>query len=87
MPVTKRVAFTVDEKVALRKQHTLNPALSQKRLCEWLKESFGKPIRQATISEVLSSRYSHLDEQITPSQAASKKQRLAAYPALEHALS
>jgi NAD(P)-dependent dehydrogenase (short-subunit alcohol dehydrogenase family) len=87
MPATKRVAFTVNEKVALRKQHAHSPALSQKGLCQWFEESFGKPIRQATVSEVLSSRYSHLDEQITPSQALSKKQRLQAYPALEEALS
>jgi hypothetical protein len=87
MPARKRTAFTVDEKVALRRQHAANPALSQQRLCEWFEESFGKPIRQATLSEILSSLYSHLDEQVTPSQAASKKQRLQAYPDLEHALS
>jgi hypothetical protein len=87
MPAIKRVAFTVDEKVALRKQHAELPSLSQRELCTWFEESFGKPIRQATVSEVLSERYQHLDEQITPSQAASKKQRLQAYPALEHALS
>ena len=87
MPPIKRIAFTVDEKVALRKQHAQNPELSQKALCKWFEESFSKPIRQGTVSEVLSTRYSHLDKQITPSQAASKKQRLQAYPALETALS
>jgi len=87
MPAIKRIAFTVDEKVALRKQHAQNPELSQKALCKWFEESFSKPIRQGTVSEVLSTRYSHLDQQITPSQAASKKQRMQAYPALETALS
>ena len=87
MPATKRVAFTADEKVALRKQHAELPSLSQRELCEWFEESFGKPIRQATVSEVLSERYKHLDQQITPLQAARKKQRLQAYPTLEHALS
>jgi hypothetical protein len=87
MPAVKRIAFTVDEKVALRTQHAQNPELSQKALCTWFEDSFGKPIRQGTVSEVLSTRYSHLDQQITPSQAASKKQRLQAYPALETALS
>ena len=43
MPVIKRIAFTVDEKVALRKQHAQNPELSQKALCKWFEESFGKP--------------------------------------------
>lgn len=82
MPPIKRIAFPVDEKVALRKQHAQNPELSQKALCKWFEESFGKPIRQGTVSEVLSTRYSHLDKQITPSQAASKKRRLQPYPAL-----
>ena len=87
MPATKRVAFIADKKVALRKQHAELPSLSQRELCEWFEESFGKPIRQATVSEVLSERYKHLDQQITPLQAARKKQRLQAYPTLEHALS
>ena len=76
MPATKRAAFTANEKVALRRQHAEQPSLSQKGLCEWFEESFGKPIRQATVSEVLSERYRHLDEHITPLQGAVKKQRL-----------
>jgi hypothetical protein len=87
MPAVKRIAFTVDEKVALCKQHAQNPELSQEALCKWFEESYGKPMRQGTVSEVLSTRYSHLDQQITPSQTASKKQRLQVYPALETALS
>jgi hypothetical protein len=84
MPAIKRVSFSVDEKIALRKQHALNPQLSQQGFCKWFEESFGKPIRQATVSEVLSSRYSHLDLlQITPAQASVKKQRPQAYPDLE----
>ncbi|GAB7328207.1 hypothetical protein MBLNU13_g00229t1 [Cladosporium sp. NU13] len=87
MSARKRVAFTTDEKVALRKQHAELPSLSQKELCKWFEESFSKPIRQATVSEVLSKQYNHLDQQITPLQAASKKQCLQAYPTVEHALS
>jgi hypothetical protein len=34
MPAVKRIAFTVDEKVALRKQHAQNPELSQKAPCK-----------------------------------------------------
>jgi hypothetical protein len=84
----KRVSFSVDEKTALRKQHALNPQLSQQSLCKWFAASFGKPIRQATVSEVLSSRYSHLGLlQVTPAQASVKKQRPQAYPGLERALS
>jgi len=87
MTPAKRTAFTLDEKLAIRKHHLQQPSLSQKDLCDWFESSFGKPIRQATISEVLSSRYSHLDEILAPTQLSSKKQRLQAYPHLEEALS
>jgi hypothetical protein len=88
MSAIKRISFSVDEKVALRKQHALDPQLSQQGLCKWFEDSFGKPIRQATVSEVLSTRYSHLDLlQVTPAQASVKKQRPQAYPDLERALS
>jgi len=87
MPPAKRTAFTLDEKLAIRKHHLQEPSLSQKDLCDWFETSFGKPIRQNTISEVLSSRYSHLDEILAPTQLSSKKQRLQAYPDLEEALS
>jgi hypothetical protein len=83
----KRTAFTLDEKLAIRKHHQQQPSLSQKDLCDWFEVSFGKPIRQNTVSEVLSNRYSHLDEVLLPTQLSSKKQRLQAYPELEEALS
>lgn len=83
----KRTAFTLEEKVALRKHHRQWPLSSQKALCEWFEESFNKPIRQATVSEVLSSRYSHLDDVLTnPALSSKKKQRIEAYPELESAL-
>jgi hypothetical protein len=82
----KRTAFTVDEKIALRAHHAQYPSLSQKALCQWFEESFGKPIRQNTVSEVLSQRYSHINSDLEPVQRASKKQRLQAYPDLERAL-
>jgi hypothetical protein len=82
----KRTAFTVDEKIALRAHHAQYPSLSQKALSQWFEESFGKPIRQNTVSEVLSQRYSHINSDLEPVQRASKKQRLQAYPDLERAL-
>lgn len=66
MPHIKRIAFIVDEKVTLRKQHAQNPELSQKALCKWFDEPFGKPTRQVTVSEILSTRFGHLDKQNTP---------------------
>jgi hypothetical protein len=87
MPAIKRVAFSMDEKVALRKQQALDTQLSQQGFCKWFEESCSKPIRQATVREILSSRYSHINQQMTPAQASVKKQRPKAYPDLEHALS
>lgn len=81
----KRTAFSVDEKRALRAHHTANRELSQRDLCQWFEVSFGRPIRQATVSEVLSSRYCHLDE-ASSIQGSSKRQRLQAYPDLERIL-
>jgi hypothetical protein len=53
----KRAAFSIDEKVALRKHSQQDRSLSQKDLVIWFEESFGKPIRQPTVSEILSSKY------------------------------
>jgi hypothetical protein len=82
----KRAAFSIDEKVALRKHSQQDRSLSQKDLAIWFEESFGKPIRQPTVSEILSSKYSHLDNDLAPAQLALKKQRLQDYPDLERAL-
>jgi hypothetical protein len=87
MPLAKRTAFTVVEKVALRKKHASDPHLSQQALCSWFERSFNKPVRQGTVSEILSNRYSYLDDVAAPSQPLRKKQRTEAYPALENALS
>lgn len=77
----------MDEKAALRKHHAEHPKVSQKDLRTWFEGSFNKPIRRATVSEILSDRYLHLDSQIARSQAVRKRQRLAAYTDLENALS
>jgi hypothetical protein len=62
VPPAKRTAFTIVEKAALLKQHAASPRSSQQALCEWFERSFDKSVRQATVSEILSDRYSHLDE-------------------------
>lgn len=82
----KRAAFTIQEKVAIRRRHAEDPGLSQTALCQWFEQSFGKPIRQGTVSEILSNRYSHLDNALAPSQPLQKRRRTEAYPALESAL-
>lgn len=81
----KRNAFTEDKKAALRKHHRGNPELPQRELSAWFEAQYGTPIKQGTVSEVLSSRYSHLDdEELVRSDR--KKQRTEAYPDLEQSL-
>jgi hypothetical protein len=87
VPPAKRTAFTIVEKAALLKQHAASPRSSQQALCEWFERSFDKSVRQATVSEILSDRYSHLDEVTALLQPLGKKQRTKAYTALENGLS
>ena len=47
----KRTAFQVDEKVALRVQHTQFPHQSQKEPAQWFEAQFGKAITQGTVSQ------------------------------------
>jgi hypothetical protein len=63
---SKRTAYTHQEKIAIREHHAQQPLPSQRHLWTWFEESLGKPIRQNRISEILSSRYSHLDKVLTP---------------------
>lgn len=79
-----RTAFTEAEKLALRQQHAQQPLLTQKELCTWFMSQYNKPIRQATVSEILSKRYSHFDTNTV--RPARKKQRGIHYTDLEAAL-
>ena len=81
----KRQAFTTEEKIALRARKEECPILTQKELAVWFEEMFQKPIKQHTVSEWLSGRYSHLKDDAGPPKA--KKQRREKFPELERALS
>ncbi|KAI0995679.1 hypothetical protein K3495_g12502 [Podosphaera aphanis] len=80
----KRTAFQVDEKVALRVQHTQFPHQSQKELDQWFEAQFGKAITQGTVSQILSKASAHLDQEGVLS--TKRKQRHEDYPVLEKAL-
>lgn len=82
--MSKRTAFTEGEKAAIRRYHRQNPLLTQKELCTWFEGQFSKPVRQCTVSEFLSKRYSHLDSELQ--QPERKKHRKIAYADLEKAL-
>ena len=81
----KRQSFTTEEKLALRARKAECPILTQKELVVWFEERFHKPIKQHTVSEWLSGRYSHLKDDAGPPKA--KKQRREKWPDLERALS
>lgn len=82
----KRIQYTLAEKAAIRAHYAQDPSLSQRALCQWFKAQSGKPIRQATISEILSDRFRSLDTDLTK-QPKRVKVRDQAYPVLERILS
>ena len=55
----KKVSDT--DRVLLRRRFKAHPS-SQSQLAEWFREETGRKLGQATISEILSSKYDHLDE-------------------------
>lgn len=85
MPL-KRAAFTADERRALHAHKAEHSKLTQKNLSEWFANKFGKPIQQSTVSEILSTRWSHLDEDEQPVQRSAKRFKSLAYPDLDRAL-
>lgn len=78
--------MTIEQRRALRRwvfQQQKRP--SQQQAIQWFFETFQLTIRQSTVSESLSSRYSYLDDkniQIPTNQ----RRRVAAWPLLETAL-
>lgn len=82
----KRAAFTADERRALRAHKAEHSKLTQKDLSQWFADKFGKPIQQSTVSEILSTRWSHLDEDEQPVQGSAKRFKPLAYPDLDRAL-
>lgn len=81
-----REAFTDAQRVALRQQHREWPLQTQKELCEWFENKFGKPINQTSVSKVLSKRYIHLDSLGEGAGTDRKRQRRPQFEELEAAL-
>lgn len=61
----KRVQYTLKEKAAIRAYYAQDPSISQRALYRWFKAQSGKPVRQATVSKILSLRYSSLNSDLT----------------------
>jgi hypothetical protein len=82
---SKRVQYTLTEKAAIRAHYEADPQLSQRALAQWLEAQSGKPVRQATVSEILSTRYCDLDLNLTK-QPKRVKLKSQAHPELERIL-
>ena len=80
-----RQAFTTSEKLALRYYRRDHLQATQKELCAWFESTFKKAIRQVTVSEILSARYSHLETEVVV-KPAQKKQRKEQWKDLKSAL-
>nr|1IUF_A Chain A, centromere abp1 protein [Schizosaccharomyces pombe] len=82
----KRRAITEHEKRALRHYFfQLQNRSGQQDLIEWFREKFGKDISQPSVSQILSSKYSYLDNTVEKPWDV-KRNRPPKYPLLEAAL-
>lgn len=81
----KHVAISASQRQSLRQHAQNHHHLTQKQLQEWFLNQFQRVITQPSISESLSSKYSHLDsEELLNS--SSKRRKLVQWPELEVAL-
>ena len=72
------------QKAEIRAYRQLNPNLTQQQICQWFETKYGIPIKQTTMSDILSTKASYADE--ATNQPEAKKQRKQLYPDLENAL-
>jgi hypothetical protein len=88
-PPRKKIRRAIDDakRRALRRYRAEHPRASQKELQQWFTDKFYHTISQSTISEILSTKYTHLDND-TRKDFKLKGQRTskADYPDLEAAL-
>jgi hypothetical protein len=78
----------LSQKITLRTQRRHHPLHSYKQLANWFYEAYDHRLSQSTISEILSSRYLHLDTatDLSDHQCNAKRIRIARWPDLEKAL-
>jgi hypothetical protein len=80
-----RVAFSNEQKLALRAYRRDHPYLNGKQLIEWFQQTYGLKVCEAQISRWSSGTFSKLEEPL--SRTASSRVRITKWPALEEALS
>ncbi|KAJ6020878.1 hypothetical protein N7540_006382 [Penicillium herquei] len=85
MPLPSRSAISIEQKKALRAYKRDNPTISNIAIGHWFKATFQRPIALSSVSEILSKRYTFLDEQ-HQRQLAQQRNRREQWPVLENAL-
>ena len=81
----KRLPITAEQKAALRAHHrSTHPPLEYRELRAWFEQRYGRSVAASSVSEILSSRYDHLDQ--SNFQRSAKRQRVEKWPELELAL-
>ena len=80
-----RKSIPASQKASLRARKRLYPNTSQKELREWFKAEYNHTLSSGLISDILSSKYSHLDDDAPPPRDL-KRQRRENWPELENAL-
>ena len=83
----RRPGVTVAQRRAIRQQAKKNPAWSQKDLQQWFNTQYERTIAQPTVSEALSTKYKHLDNNPGfPNDEYKQRDRGAQWSELEKAL-
>jgi hypothetical protein len=81
----RRKPILNDQKIALRICYRLQPSDSNRQLTEWFNTKYNRPIAPFSLSEILSARYSWLDEALAVHINRARR-RVGQWPELEAAL-
>lgn len=81
----RRLAITIEQKQALRAHRRAFPTSSNLEVKRWFEVKYQQIISPSSVSEILSTKYIHLDNQINRPQSQ-KRLRQPQWPELEDAL-
>lgn len=84
MPKQTRQTISNTQKAALRAQHHLKPYLTNLALKSWFEETYSQSINQSSISRILSSEFTSLDN--PTNRFPENRQRVENWPELKRAL-
>ncbi|KAJ5410950.1 mariner-Tc1 transposon family protein [Penicillium crustosum] len=81
----RRVAISIEQKQALRAHRRAFPTFPNIELKRWFEAKYQQVISTSSVSEILSAKYTHLDNPINRTQSQ-KRFRQEFWPELEDAL-